>query len=26
VVSGDVSYGKLELAKGGELLGVMKQI
>jgi cytoskeletal protein CcmA (bactofilin family) len=26
VVSGDISYGKLEVAKGGELLGAMKQI
>ncbi len=26
VVSGDVNYGKLEVAKGGELLGAMKQI
>jgi cytoskeletal protein CcmA (bactofilin family) len=25
VVSGDISYGKLEVAKGGELLGVMRQ-
>ena len=26
VVSGDISYGNLEVAKGGELLGAMKQI
>jgi len=26
VVSGDISYGTLEVAKGGELLGAMKQI
>lgn len=26
VVAGDISYGKLEVAKGGELLGAMKQI
>ena len=25
VVSGDISYGKLEVAKGGELLGAMRQ-
>ena len=26
VVSGDISYGKLEIAKGGEVQGVIKQI
>lgn len=26
VVTGDISYGKLEVAKGGGLLGAMKQI
>jgi len=26
VVSGDISYGNLEVAKGGELLGAMKQM
>jgi len=26
VVRGDVRYGKLEVAKGGELLGSMKQM
>ena len=26
VVTGDISYGKLEVAKGGELMGAMKQI
>lgn len=26
VVTGDISYGKLEVAKGGELLGTMKQL
>ena len=26
VVSGDISFGKLEVAKGGELLGAMRQI
>lgn len=26
VVSGDISYGTLEVAKGGELLGAMKQM
>jgi cytoskeletal protein CcmA (bactofilin family) len=26
MVSGDISYGKLEVDKGGELLGTMKQL
>jgi cytoskeletal protein CcmA (bactofilin family) len=26
VVSGDISYGKLEIAKGGEVQGVIKLI
>jgi cytoskeletal protein CcmA (bactofilin family) len=26
MVSGDISYGKLEVDKGGELLGSMKQL